>query len=999
MALFCKTRNDSSPQGKPKVYFACHPDDFKYFDTISDEILTEVNCAVFYHTQPIENEEAHLRDLSEMNLIVIPITTKFLTTPSAARDIEFPFSQQNHIPVLPLMQEPGLVDDFNKVCGNVQFLDKSARDDTAISYEEKFKNFLTSILVGDELAEEIRNAFDAYIFLSYRKKDRAYAQELMRLIHENDFCRDVAIWYDEFLIPGENFNNTIADALMKSKLFALAITPNLLENPNYVMTTEYPMAKNAGKEILAAELVPTDRAALENHYADIPEKIDARHSQTLANALINALDSIVLRKNDTDPRHNFFIGLAYLSGIDVEKNPERALSLITFAAEHDLPEAIEKLVTMYKTGEGVERDLEKAIKWQEKLVEVYRKQFETTDTEENALLYLASLLTLGDFYFNSYHYDNARTAYQTALDTTLSISERLNDNLSLSYQARCYDGMGQVEKSVENLNQAMQYYHHSRKIRETILKANDTIEASFDLWNSLIHQGELETAADNGAGAYEVYLDAELIAVSIHTKEETPESSYCLAVSWYQLGNVLSYENINREFSRVHKKYFNCELDTQNVFSEVERYYLAASGLLESILIHSDDTETQYKLSAVTGALADLYLRESDFTNATEWANDSHTIALMLIQENNTIQARRTLFFSHCRMGHLAQAQDQTENATYHFREALTIANRFCETLPTLEFRYYLADCYENLGDLAFHEKELSSAHQYYREALMIREALIRETESFEARKALKESYEKLEKLAEAFGDYFLAFEFFSIRSFIKPLSGHLLKLIADLHYLKAWKNSGEKPTSYPNYLSSNNKMYLKELAKHPHLLLQLQAAEAKYLGNIDTALRLYMDANRAHQAFFDEYDDEERNQDLYFDYWNIEGLAYENQRFAIAFTYCRKRLEAQKRIFEKGKKEENVKIITDAYVRLLELAPDTDTSPLPIAEEFFSFAQKLYSENTSLLALDCMTVATEKLLNLYRETKVSCFKKLALSRKLRRYRRLKKKADKKAAT
>ncbi len=86
----------------------------------------------------------------------------------------------------------------------------------------------------------------------------------MKLIHKNDFCRDIAIWYDEFLIPGESFNNAIRDALTKSPLFALNVTPSLLQyndegKPNYVMETEFPMAVRSGKIILPFEMVKTDR--------------------------------------------------------------------------------------------------------------------------------------------------------------------------------------------------------------------------------------------------------------------------------------------------------------------------------------------------------------------------------------------------------------------------------------------------------------------------------------------------------------------------------------------------------------------------------------------------------------------------------------------------------------------------------------------------------------------------------------------------------------------
>ena len=67
----------------------------------------------------------------------------------------------------------------------------------------------------------------------------------MRLIHQNDFCRDIAIWYDEYLEPGENFNNAILKAIEKSKLFTMVVTPNLINEDNYVknMSIQLPCTK------------------------------------------------------------------------------------------------------------------------------------------------------------------------------------------------------------------------------------------------------------------------------------------------------------------------------------------------------------------------------------------------------------------------------------------------------------------------------------------------------------------------------------------------------------------------------------------------------------------------------------------------------------------------------------------------------------------------------------------------------------------------------------
>jgi len=379
-----KTRGDSNPQGKPRIYFCCHTKDFnEYFESISDEILTKQNCAVWYVDEAAARDEDFFADLKQMQLFVMPVTTNLLCTENEALDVEFKFAIENHIPVLPLMQENGLVELFNNKCGDLQFLDKNNTDVTAISYDEKLQKYLESVLIGDELAEKIRAAFDAYVFLSYRKKDRRYAQELMRLIHKNEFCRDIAIWYDEFLTPGENFNDSIKEALQKSGLFVLTVTPNLVNEPNYIMTTEYPMAKQEGKPILPAELVPTDREQLSEKYEDIPNPADAYNEAELSEALLESIKKMAIKENDNSPEHNFFIGLAYLGGVDVEIDNERAVALITSAAEAGIVAAVDKLYNMYLNGHGVERNYDCATKWFSKKIDLLREVANENECEEN----------------------------------------------------------------------------------------------------------------------------------------------------------------------------------------------------------------------------------------------------------------------------------------------------------------------------------------------------------------------------------------------------------------------------------------------------------------------------------------------------------------------------------------------------------------------------------------------------------------------------------------
>lgn len=118
--------------------------------------------------------------------------------------------------MLPILCEKCNPDIFNDVFSNMQYIDPFSQDATGLSYDQKLKTYLETVLVSDELAQKIRDAFDAYVFLSYRKKDREYAQKLMRLIHSNPSCRDIAIWYDEFLVPGRSFSDSIKDAFNKT---------------------------------------------------------------------------------------------------------------------------------------------------------------------------------------------------------------------------------------------------------------------------------------------------------------------------------------------------------------------------------------------------------------------------------------------------------------------------------------------------------------------------------------------------------------------------------------------------------------------------------------------------------------------------------------------------------------------------------------------------------------------------------------------------------------
>ena len=453
-----RTKGGADAHGRSRVYFCCHPDDFdKYFDKICEDIFKTHEPAIYYTadmTEPLDETNIKV-DLARMNLFIVPVTFRLMNEPNRAMQVDIAYAKEHNILILPFMMESGIdvVYALPKNFGERQYIMPDNSDLTAISYEEKLRKFLDSTLISDEMAKRVRAAFDAYIFLSYRKKDRAYANELMRIIHNIPGCRDIAIWYDEFLTPGESFIENIKKAMGDSKLFALLVTPSLLEyvekdgklEPNFVMDKEYPAARDLKMDILPTEMVDTDRGELKAKYDGIPEPVRAE-DEHFTDTILSVIKNIAISENDDDPEHNFLIGLAYLDGIDVEKNVERGLELITKAAEDELPEAMEKLYLMYSEGDKIKLNYREALKWAERLADFCTKVFgeEHPDT-------LISLSNLASIYGQLGDHQKALELKKKVYELSCKVpgEEHPNTLTFLSNLAYTYSHLGDHEKALE----------------------------------------------------------------------------------------------------------------------------------------------------------------------------------------------------------------------------------------------------------------------------------------------------------------------------------------------------------------------------------------------------------------------------------------------------------------------------------------------------------------------------------------------------------------------
>lgn len=787
-AFLYKTIANERPQGKPNVYFACHPADReKYFEEYAQKILKIQDCAVWYESKPEEaydEEDLQLR-LAQMQLFVMPVTTKLLTAPNRAMDVEFPFALQQHIPVLPLMMEQGLDDVFSRRFGDLQYLDPNNTDGTKRSFDEVLSAYIRSTLVSDELAKKVRAAFDAYIFLSYRKKDRKMAQDLMRLIHQNPLCRDIAIWYDEFLTPGEDFNQAIEEMLGKSDLFALAVTPNLVNEPNYVMTTEYPAALAQKKPVLPVEMAQTDRSALKEHYEALPPVVQAEDGESLREALLEKLKVLAITANDADPQHNFLIGLAYLDGIDVEVNSSRALELISGAAEAGVPEAMQQLVAMYETGKGVARDYRQGIEWRRNYVSVLREDFKKDSEGKTVDLLLHALLELGDAQFNISCLDEAKMAY----DEMQSIAARLMDNGDVRYRrdlATSFDKLGNVAKAKGQMSEAREHYEKSLTIREQIAKEDESNSSCKELAVSYDELGSLAMTMGKRIEAKRYYEKGLSIRERLAENMQTVEALNDLAVSYCNLGDAQKSWGILGEAQMYYQKALDIDMKlaeetgteqsrrnlaltyykmgkvmmARQIWSYTREYYEKGFAISKKLAEETGTIKSRRLLAFYYNGLGIIAEEQKDLSRAQDYYEKSLTLRKELAEETGTIGCRRDLSVGYNNLGLFIEVHGDLSVAELYYEKHLAICEELAKEDGSARSRQDLASCYEYLGDKAWTRNDVETAETYFKDCLEVRKKLAKDTDMLEYRHDLGRIFGKLAEVAKAKGDQSAAEEY-----------------------------------------------------------------------------------------------------------------------------------------------------------------------------------------------------------------------------------------------
>ena len=742
MSLLYKTRSGDTPNGKPYLYFSGHPKDRElYFEEISGDILALHDVAIWYDDSDAHDSKAQEKDIKLMRLIILPITHRLLSVANRGLE-EFEIASRNNIPILPIMLEDGLAERFNSTCGDIQYLDKYSVSDGAISFAEKLEKFLSSVIVGDEFVERVRSAFDAYVFLSYRKKDRLYANRLMELIHENDFCRDIAIWYDEFLVPGENFNDAISDAIAKSSLFVMAVTPNIVNEVNYVMTTEYPMALKNKMQILPVMLSATDSGALASRFPELPVAVDAYDTAELKKALERSLRAAGVSHRPRDSVHDFFMGLAYLGGIDVEINGERARELLTQAAEGGVALAMHKLSDMYRRGNRIPRDNGMAVEWLKKYVDCCKTNHLSRGRSDDPTTYADALVELGELLAELVMIEDARAAYLEAAEVLLmALSEDATTHDTNSVKRK----LAGVYINLAGFGRNLMNRHYINKTKVGILAmTNEYVASSLEYYGKALellrelscgssdenlrimlcrcYNGIGDTICDEDGdrllSAGEYYAKALDICAEddsmLYTLVETKMSLARLKDKLFDRVDFSDRDEIIRMRTECILAYIDLKEIGERVLSTVGEAF--ARRLMIDVNFKIGSYCSRIAI-ACDGSKDELYFCRRVFEIAEQYASDAWHMAETMFKESGSPAARILSAKALCVLGDIyhrspyrnaAKALAYLEGALVRFEEQLEVTDVF-------DVRSGIENCHLLMGRVFESEGRIDDADRHYR--------------------------------------------------------------------------------------------------------------------------------------------------------------------------------------------------------------------------------------------------------------------------------------------
>ncbi len=835
-----------SLEEKPKLYFACHSNDFEAcFTELSKDLLEKWDVVIWFdHSADTEKSKWELQTLQDflqdVQILVLAVTPALLETTCQAWQIEYTFAKEHHIPILPIVPSfvgvaQGLASRFSTLTDKLHLLNKNISKElmsSAIPYEQKLLDFLSHTLLSQNQIETIRQEFTARCFLSYRKVDRDFAKALMSYIHQFPQFQDVAIWFDEYLYAGENYNEQIQRNLTTADVVLLLVTPNIYApnakgEDNFVVTHEYKDAMRSSRRIFPVLVTPAeelDFSILQEKFPALPPCIDVRETsfqQQLAHALFSVLPS---HPEPSTPEHLYQIGLAYLYGVDVEKDHERAVKLILQAADAGLSVSVKDLIYMYRTGKGVARNMAEAIRLQEVLAKHYQQSYYQQVKQVQVLpeklqeyypysdfyQWTITLWLLGNDQLELGDYQGALKSYHQMLENCQMFLQMGVFHRQLIEQFAflpvALDNLGDVSLRNNEPKQAMCYYEEALNYNLLCCKSN---ESTTNLEHLSISYNRMGDACQNLG-----YLEK---AVDYYQKERQIVKKLCKTEPSLRFYRILAQGYLRMGGLLMEQK------DEE----EAEKELLEGIRQIESVYHQTQSTDDLQILSVGFQSLGFLYLHTHRFKESEEWLLHAYQARKKLLEENYDFQNKMFLIETCHTLASLYLTIQKLKIAGNYETTVIELAEELMVKDMANQYRLTYLEDYKQMTNLFLEQQQPLLAVDallaliYYEQQLIERGYENYHQQHAKSYALLEDLRIQIEQLAEQFGKK--GTSYYNQQHFSEAISQISYAIIC-LEKLCQIKNSDA---------------YLVRLAQHHTMLGDMRAQDAEAEQDYRTALSI----------------------------------------------------------------------------------------------------------------------------------------------------------------
>ena len=360
MGIIRNARGSEISKQSQRVFLSYNGYDAATRDDIISDLLSMdagTDCVVSCLENPdaVIDKEQLRNELYNTQLLVIWVTPMVIwVTPKMLQSItdekwpiEHRLAQELQIPILPILNDDELFPLYEKKFGSIHCIAKFDNE-----YRIKLKHQMETSLVSKEIIRKIKEkAFTSAVFLSYRKHETSEARRFMKAFHDLEGFESISVWYDNFLTAGRNFDKDIIKSITNCNAFVLVVTPALATDGNYVQEKEYPFAQKIGKPIVAVEVVPTSQVQFSNFFPGTECPISLDDTVAIQKTFCDKLGASAFAKQ-LDSERAYLLGMAYLKGIDVERDFDRAVRLLSVATEAHTASSIDaanQLANIYES--------------------------------------------------------------------------------------------------------------------------------------------------------------------------------------------------------------------------------------------------------------------------------------------------------------------------------------------------------------------------------------------------------------------------------------------------------------------------------------------------------------------------------------------------------------------------------------------------------------------------------------------------------------------------